>query len=282
MNVLTIDLEEWFHVLFESDPASWEIRESRVQRNTEFILDALLANNIKATFFTLGWIARQHPKLVKIIDEAGFEIGSHSDIHRVVYKFSKDEFREDVRRSVASLEELIGKKVTSFRAPYFSMTKSVDHYLEALVENGIEIDSSICTVKTKYGGYQNFPQNKPCVIKTKNFTIKEFPLNTYEVFNKRIIYSGGGYFRLFPLSFMTPLLKREPYNMAYFHPHDFDGSQPSLNLSIIADTRRRIGSASAGRKFKDLLSKFDFLDIAACDRLTDWSTAPTVALSHHD
>ncbi|HMG10514.1 MAG TPA: polysaccharide deacetylase family protein, partial [Mucilaginibacter sp.] len=178
MNILTIDLEEWFHVVFEGDPTDWKNKESRVVKNTEFVLDELLNNNIKATFFTVGWIARQYPDLVKKINNAGFEIGSHSDSHRVVYKFSKSGFNADVKRSVESLEALIGKKVTSFRAPYFSLTNSVDDYLDTLVENGIEIDSSICPVVTKYGGYKNFPSNEPCLIKSKNCTIKEFPLSS--------------------------------------------------------------------------------------------------------
>lgn len=276
MNILTIDLEEWFHVVFEGDPADWKNKESRVIKNTEFVLDELINNNIKATFFAVGWIARQYPDLVKKINNAGFEIGSHSDSHRVVYKFSKSGFNADVKRSVESLEALIGKKVTSFRAPYFSLTNSVDDYLDTLVENGIEIDSSICPIVTKYGGYKNFPSNEPCLIKSKNCTIKEFPLSTYTIFNKQILYSGGGYFRLFPFVLIKSLFKRQEYNMTYFHPHDFDGEQPALNLSFIQDLRRKIGSASAGDKFKKLLASFDFLDIGASDKLINWNKVSVV------
>ncbi|AMR32345.1 hypothetical protein A0256_13395 [Mucilaginibacter sp. PAMC 26640] len=282
MNVLTIDLEEWFHVLFESDVNSWGSRESRVKKNTEFILNALSARNSKATFFSLGWIARQYPDLIRMIDEAGFEIGSHSDNHRAVYQFSKSDFKEDVKRSILSLEAITGKKVRAFRAPYFSLREPVAHYMETLVENGIEIDSSICTVKTKFGGYENFPQNQPCIVESGGLAIKELPLNTYKIYNKRIIFSGGGYFRLFPLFVMKRLINKQPYNMAYFHPHDFDGEQPSLNLSIIADTRRTIGSATAGQKFKALLSSIEFVDVAACDKIIDWTRAPVVNLPHHD
>ncbi|NCD70156.1 polysaccharide deacetylase family protein [Mucilaginibacter agri] len=278
MNVLTIDLEEWFHVVYDSDEAEWGNKESRILRNADFVLESLTTNNLKATFFTLGWIARQYPDLVKKIHEAGFEIGSHSDTHRAAYKFSKSGFKADVKRSVESLEALTGEKIRSFRAPYFSLNKFIAHYIEALVENGIEIDSSICPIETRYGGYKEFPFNEPCLIKSNGIAIKEFPLNTVNIFNKRTIYSGGGYFRLLPLLLTKALIKQQPYNMTYFHPHDFDRAQPPANLPMLSDIRRRVGAAAAGNKFRKLLSTFDFVDIYASDKLTNWDNAPVLTL----
>jgi polysaccharide deacetylase family protein (PEP-CTERM system associated) len=278
MNILTIDLEEWFHAVFETDPAGWNDKKVRIYHNTEFLLKTLKEHNLKATFFVVGWIARQHPDLIKRIHQEGFEIGSHSDNHRTAYMFTKAEFKDDVKRSIESLEMLTGEKIKLFRAPYFSITNSTGDYLETLLENGIEIDSSICCGVTKYGGFKDFKTGNPCLINFGNSYLKEYPMSTYQFFNRHLIFSGGGYFRLLPLFIIKMLLKKLPYNMTYFHPHDFDEAPPAMDISFKDNIRRTIGTKAAQNKFKRMLSSVNFIDIAASNQITNWSKVPVINL----
>ena len=107
MKILTFDLEDWFHLLdIESTKYSrhWGNYESRIRFGTETILDFLEKNNLNATFFVLGWIVDKYPEIIKEIDSRGFEIGSHTHFHQLVYTQNKDEFHKDVKRSIKTIE----------------------------------------------------------------------------------------------------------------------------------------------------------------------------------
>src|SRR5688572_23329246 len=116
MNILTIDLEDWFHILDHDEtalPEQWNKFESRVEENTDLILDQLSSRNIYATFFCLGWIAKKFPFLIRKISELGHELGCHSMDHQLVYRQSAAQFKSDLRDSMEVLEQATGKKVRS-------------------------------------------------------------------------------------------------------------------------------------------------------------------------
>ncbi|WP_153798086.1 polysaccharide deacetylase family protein [Foetidibacter luteolus] len=279
LNIMTVDLEEWFHAFYEADSGAWDNLESRINRNTDYILDVFTKHDVGATFFIVGWIARKYPELVKRIAGAGFDIGSHSDMHKVAFGMSKQGFMEDVKRSVSTLEEIICCKVKSYRAPFFSITESVIQYLETLHQLQIEVDSSICPCKTVYSGYPNFPEYGPCFLEIDGWQIKEIPVSTTRFLGQRFIYSGGGYFRLLPGWLIKRCFQSKNYNHSYFHPRDFDVVQPDYHASLVDNIKRKIGVSGARQKFEMLASLLQFTDIQSANKLIDWSEAPVVKIS---
>src|SRR5262249_40575422 len=146
LNALTFDVEDYFQVTGFArhiDPATWLRFEPRVELGTGIILDVLAAADINATFFTLGWIARRHPGLVRTIQRAGHEIASHGDWHQLVTTQTAAEFRADVRAAKAVLEDVTGRRIDGYRAPSFSIAPDRAWAFEVLVEEGYTFDSSV-------------------------------------------------------------------------------------------------------------------------------------------
>ena len=99
-NAMTCDVEDYFQVSAFApyiDRASWPERECRVEANIERILAVFEKNNVKATFFTLGWIAERYPQMVKRIVAAGHELASHGYGHLRASDQSRAEFDNDIR-----------------------------------------------------------------------------------------------------------------------------------------------------------------------------------------
>ena len=283
MKILTFDLEEWFHILDDESTrkkTEWQQYERRFVRNAERILDLLDAMHQKATFFCLGWIAREYPDVIKKIARGGYDIGSHSDMHQLAYQQTKEQFKEDLHRSIASLEDLTGKKVTAYRAPGFSLTGKSLWLLEVLIEAGIEIDSSVFPARRAQGGLTKFKITEPAKIKATNGIIKEFPISMYPVFFKNIPFSGGGYFRAWPYGLIKKAVKESKYVMTYFHPRDFDPEQPIVKgLSPFRRFKSYFGLGSSFEKLKSLLSDYSFVDLKTAEASIDWDHCRTIDLS---
>src|ERR1700680_1848902 len=99
-NVFSVDLEDYFHPTeVNYDAGDWDRFVPRVDIGTNFLLDLLAEHNTRATFFVLGWVASNHPSLVKKIADAGHEIGCHSYRHQLIYNLSPVDFREDTLRA---------------------------------------------------------------------------------------------------------------------------------------------------------------------------------------
>ena len=283
MKILTFDIEEWFHILDHEQTSTedkWSNYEYRLEKNLNNIINLLKNNNQNATFFCLGWIARKFPKLIKQIDEMNFEIGSHSDLHQLVYKQSRKDFKEDLYRSINSIEDITGKKVRIYRAPGFSVKKKdKSWFIDSLISNGIEIDCSIFPAKRAHGGFPEFQTQLPTLIKSCDKTIKEFPMSTYNIFNKKIIFSGGGYFRVLPYPIIKYMLTKSPYVMSYFHPRDFDKNQPVLkDLSLIRRFKSYYGLNSSYKKLDKTINEFKFISLRDADRLIDWKKIEAITI----
>ena len=255
--------------------SNWDSFEVRIHKNVERILTLLKENDTKATFFCLGWIAEKYPEVIKTISNEGFEVASHSHMHQLAYDQSRKQFTEDLVKSIHSLEQVTGKKVRAFRAPGFSLKEENKWVFEILIEHGIEIDCSIFPASRSHGGFKNFGVVKPCIVDISGARIKEFPMNVRNIFNRRIIFSGGGYFRFFPLSFIQRWMNKSDYVMTYFHPRDFDPEQPRLpTLGPARTFRTYYGLNTCYHKIDTLLKTHKFIDLDAADKQMDWSDSP--------
>ncbi len=281
MNILTFDLEDWFHILdFEetAQPAQWNKFESRIEKNTERILEFLEKYNLTATFFCLGWIAEKYPALIKKVSEK-HELACHSMDHQLIYLQSKDEFKNDLKRSVSVLEDLSGKKISAYRAPGFSIMREHGYVFEELNKLGIKVDCSIFPAARNHGGIPDFPVQSPCLLSGTDFEVVEFPINTRSFLSKQIVFSGGGYFRLLPYFLIKKWMSQTDYVMTYFHPRDFDPGQPRLkNLSMKRKFMSYVGLNSSEEKFKKLLSDFQFVSLGQAHASLDLRTLSMVKL----
>lgn len=282
MHILTFDIEDWFHFLDHNSTRSesqWKHFESRVEANTCHILDFLEENQQKATFFVIGWIAREYPGLVKRIAAQGHEIGLHSFSHQLIWQQDMAAFRQDVLKNIAVLEEQLGYKVKLYRAPGFSIRKHDTEAFEVLAGAGITTDASIFPALRAHGGWPSFPYNRPCMIEKNGIRIMEFPVNYNRFAGIRYVYSGGGYFRLWPYSFIRNATGRSDYVMSYFHPRDFDPGQPVLSdLDPLRRFRAYYGLGSCENKLKRWIRDFNFVTVGEATAAINWDEAPVERL----
>ena len=282
MNILTFDIEEWFHILDNKSTKTvneWINYETRIYRNMDKIFKILDDNNLKATFFIVGWIAKKYPKIIKKIDENGYQIGSHTYLHQLMYEQSPSEIDFDIKKSISVLEDLTGKKVTSFRAPGFSITEKNKWVFEILAENGISHDCSIFPASRAHGGFSSYGAAKPSLIKINGKFIKEFPVNANSILGKSFIFSGGGYFRFFPYYFIKKWTRKTEYIMSYFHPRDFDPNQPVIReLPLYRKFKSYVGLKNCYSKLENWIQDFNFIDLRTADNCIDWDNAPIIRL----
>tara|TARA_B100001939_G_scaffold347979_1_gene371785 strand:+ start:23003 stop:23851 length:849 start_codon:yes stop_codon:yes gene_type:complete len=282
MNILTFDIEEWFHILDNQSTKTekeWNNYECRLHQNMDRIFTLLEDNNQKATFFCLGWVARNYPEIIQKIHALGHEVACHSDRHQLAYEQSPAEFKRDLETALDALEDITGEKVRSYRAPGFSFTSRNKWVFEKLIECGIERDCSIFPASRAHGGFADFGKEIPTLVRFKGAEIREFPINTYKILGKNIIFSGGGYFRLLPYFMVRYFTNHSRYVMTYFHPRDLDGDQPLIeDLSLIRKFKSYYGLKQCEKKLDRFLKEFDFLTLDQADRQIDWSIAPVIEM----
>jgi polysaccharide deacetylase family protein (PEP-CTERM system associated) len=282
MHILTFDIEDWYHFL-EHKPVenhkNWGTFENRMEAGVFRLLDILEKYNLKATFFVIGWVAKQNPNIIKEISRRGYEIGMHSNYHQLVFDQSWNEFKEDISENKKIIEDIIGISPVSYRAPGFSIMESTTWAFEIMAEVGIENDSSIFPTNRNHGGFRRFPYNKPCIIETAGSQIREFPINTYSFMGEILVFSGGGYFRLLPYPLIKYFTKRSPYVMSYFHPSDMDKDKPMMKtLPLIRKFRAYYGIDNCEQKLTSWLSDFDFVDIKTAIDKIDWTKVSVMKL----
>ncbi len=275
MYILSFDIEDWFHIFhpaYVNQPNLWEGLPKRIEKNTNWVLDFLSQQQLKATFFCLGWVAEKYPQLIKSIHEAGHEIAAHSYLHNKVSNMNPDSFYDDTKRVIEVLENLTGDKVKSYRAPGFSMDKRTLWAFDILHELGIENDSSFKS--GLYMGFSGRIPNEPFILKGNGFNIREFPTRTFNFFGGHVIYSGSGYFRIYPYPIVQKLFKASAYEMAYYHPRDFDnGIHKVLDKHVFVKLKYRIGTNSSRLKLEKLVNEFDFITMRKAVTQVDWEKA---------
>jgi len=270
-NVLTIDVEEYFHpteIQAFVDSSEWGSLPSRVERQVQAILDLLEENEAHATFFTLGWLADRQPALMREIINRGHEIGCHSYMHRLVYDLTPKQFREDTRRAVAAIADSCGVAPTVYRAPSYSITRESFWALELLIESGFTHDSSIYPITHDRYGIQGFERHAQ-MLHTPSGSILEVPIATVKLANGWVSpIGGGGYLRLLPYRYTAAGIRtineveKQPACI-YFHPWEIDPQQPRLAKGQIARMRTYTGLQGMRRKVERLLSDFHFSTLTA-------------------
>ncbi len=282
MNILTFDVEEWFHLLDNSSTRSekqWSNYGVRIYENMERIFRILEETDTKANFFIIGWVAKTYPELVKKIADR-YEIGSHTMNHQLVWQQTPKEFRQDVDYSVKFLQDLTGKPIRYFRAPGFSIRESEAWAFEIIHDLGIEIDCSVFPAHHAHGGFPSYGKAEPAIIEVNGKRIKEFPISCREMGGSHIIYQGGGYFRLFPYTLIKHWAKKDKdYLLSYIHPRDLDAGQPMVpGLSAARKFKSYVGLEGAEKKLRKFLTDFRFTDVATAEATVDWSKARIITL----
>ena len=282
MNILTFDIEEWFHILDNNKTrtiSDWNNFDSRIRIGMNLIYDILDGTEKSATFFVVGWMAEKYPEIIREISDRGFEIGSHTHLHQLAYDQNRKTFYNDVEKSIKTLEDCIGKKITSFRAPGFSITKNNKWAFEVLHELGITKDSSVFPASRAHGGLPSYNTAIPSIIDYNGIKLKEFPINTHTILGKPFIFSGGGYFRLLPYKIIKKWTLKSNYVMTYFHPRDFDKEQPIVpGLFLSRRFKSYVGIKNCKPKLERWLNDFDFVDLNHADQSIIWNQVPTIKI----
>ena len=267
IHCLTFDIEEHFQVSAFDSPMRrrhWDQFESRVVRNTHRILELLAMHDARATFFVLGWVAERHPELVLDIARDGHEIASHGYAHELIMNQTPEQFRADIRKAKAILEDITGKAVLGYRAPSFTITPETSWTLQALVEEGYLYDSSIVPIfHDRYGFPGSDP--RPHRLVTAVGSLWEVPPTTVKVLGVRLPAAGGGYLRVYPFKVFRWLLKRAEAQghplVVYCHPWELDPEQPRMNGSWFSEFRHYINLHKTKGRLTLLLSEFAFAPI---------------------
>ncbi len=262
-HAMSVDVEDWFQVgAFEKviDKGDWDTLTPRVERNTDAVLALLAENGTKATFFTLGWVARRYPALIRRIVEQGHELASHGWDHDRVFAMDAATFRADTRRARKVLEDAAGVAVTGYRAPSFSIDARTPWAHRVLAEEGYAYSSSVAPLKHDHYGWPDAPRYafRPLA----DAALVEMPVTVAE-FGARRMATGGGFFRLFPAA-LTDYAVRQVAGAGqpaifYFHPWEIDPGQPRVADAPARSRLRhysRLG-AMAG-KLRGLLSRHDW------------------------
>lgn len=231
-NAMTCDVEDYFQVSAFApyiDRASWPTRECRVEANMERILALFERTGVRATFFTLGWIAERYPHVVKAIVAGGHELASHGYGHLRASDQSRSEFANDIRSSKALLEDLGGQAVLGYRAPSFSIGRANLWALDELLAAGYRYSSSIYPVVHDHYGMPEAPRFAFYPNGTDG--LLEVPITTVQMMGRNLPAGGGGYFRLLPYAlsrWMMAKVNRDDRQSAlfYFHPWEIDPGQP--------------------------------------------------------
>lgn len=292
MNIISFDTEEWY--IEKHFKGGRKEKYRQYDEILDWILAILEEKQLKATFFCVGQLAVEFPDVIKKISSCGHEIGSHSNRHLWVTKMTRSEFSEDTRIAVSELENLTGKKVKSFRAPAFSIGKNNDWAFEVLSENGIEYDCSVFPASRDFGGFPQFRTSLPSLVTKEGHEIKEFPICPAVFINRKLPFSGGGYFRLIPLALQKHFIDKMEYVMFYFHINDlieesskfmskkeyeeYFKENGTLKNRLSRYLKSNIGKGSAKKKLESLLDQYEFVNVEKAVELINWEQQPQIKL----
>ncbi len=276
MNALTIDVEDGWSI-FSRDWQLGDIEPTEtVVKDTERILEILAARNVKATFFVVGKVAEKYPSLVRRIADAGHELGIHGFSHKQIFRLTEDEFRSDIKKAKAILEDSASAEAAGYRAPAFSMLPQTKWALRILAEEGFKYDSSIVPCKNPHYGWEGFSKDICRVDLGDGLSIIEVPLSVLPIpMTDKGFLTGGGYLRRFPYfvshSAIKHLQKTRPV-IVYVHPYEFGKEVVPLSMGHLSTASRwrmhllacwYLGMGIGNRrtmpaKLQKLLSDFEF------------------------
>lgn len=268
-HVLTVDLEEYFQVETFSKyipKKDWDRYPGRVEEPTVRLLDLLDAHRAQGTFFVLGWLAERKPDLVRRIADRGHEIASHGFGHTMVTKMAPQEFRQDIRKSKAVLEQITGRAVKGYRAPTFSIVKKTSWAYPILSEEGYRYSSSVFPVRHDRYGWPEFGDEPREMASGGSGGLWEVPLSVGSIGPLRVPFGGGGYLRWYPF-FLTKRLFRHRVRdgksvVLYVHPWELDANQPGIRAPLLPRIRHRVGISRMEERLTQLLRSLSFGGVA--------------------
>ncbi len=262
-NALTVDVEDYFQVsAFASSIAreTWDQLPCRVERNIAVILEIFAEHKVRATFFTLGWIAERYPGIVRSIVAQGHELASHGYAHRRATDQNREEFLQDIVRAKRLLEDIGGVDVKGYRAPSFSIGRGNLWAQACVQEAGYSYSSSIYPIRHDHYGMHDAPRF--AFYPEGGNGLLELPVTTVRLFNKNLPAGGGGYFRLLPYDLSRWCLKRvntvdQRPCVFYFHPWEIDPGQPrQTGISLKTRFRHYVNLSSMERRIRTLCKDF--------------------------
>jgi polysaccharide deacetylase family protein (PEP-CTERM system associated) len=262
--ILSFDVEEHHRIEAAAGVAVASRQRARYRQRlgpaTYWLLEQLAEHNHRATFFVVAKIAEHNPGIIRAIHEAGHEVASHGWDHQRVHNFTPATFREDVRRSKETLEQVTGAAVVGYRAPTFSIMRQTAWAIDVLVELGMHYDSSIYPVRHDLYGVPQAPRT-PFHARGQSHGILEIPPATLRISGVTVPVGGGGYFRLLPLAILEHALRHAPaanhssISMLYFHPWEFDPQQARLPMKPLGRFRTYVGIHWSRPRLTELLSR---------------------------
>jgi len=272
VNGLSVDVEDWFQVgAFEGviDRSNWDGLSDRVERNVMAILDMFAVADVKATFFTLGWVAQRHGPLMRRIVEAGHELASHGWDHERVFRLDAKSFTADLERSRKVLEDASGVQITGYRAPSFSIDQRSPWAYMVLAEQGFVYSSSVAPISHDHYGWREAPRFafKPLPWSE----LVEIPVTTAHFAGRRLAAGGGGFFRVLPYGFSRWAIRQvntrdERPAVFYFHPWEIDPDQPRVTGATLRSRVRHYTNLGVmAAKLEQLVREFEWgrMDVLA-------------------
>ena len=262
VNGLSVDVEDWFQVgAFETviPRDTWDSLECRVEANCDRVLALFDSAGVRATFFTLGWVAQRFPDVMRRIVAQGHELASHGWDHARVFTLDAASFAEDLRRSRVTLEDISGQAVTGYRAPSFSIDARNPWAHEVLAREGYAYSSSVAPIVHDHYGWREAPRFafRPVA----DSPLVEIPVTTAQVAGRRFAAGGGGFFRVLPYAltrFAIRQVNREGHPAAfYFHPWEIDPGQPRVaDAPLRSRLRHYTNLAGMDAKLRRLAGEF--------------------------
>ncbi len=265
-NILTVDLEDWFvveNLKGNIDYRQWDELPSRVVANTERLLNLFEKNDLRATFFVLGWVADRFPNLIETVAAAGHEIACHSYRHIMVKTVDRETFRSDTEMAIRVIRNACGLAPVGYRAPSWSIDSSTPWAFEILADLGFAYDSSIFPVKHDIYGDPHGPQEIFRMKLESGRSLFEIPASTLPLWGKNLPVCGGGYLRHSPLWYTAGIIRKlnrigRPA-VVYVHPWEVDQKLPRMKGLSLLQKYRQYGSINTMmRKLERLLEEFQF------------------------
>ena len=268
-NGLSVDVEDYYQVEAFADrirPEMWSQFPPRVVDNTQRVLKVLQESGAKATFFVLGCVAQEHPSLVREILADGHEVGCHSHMHRRVSTMTPDQFREDLRRARATIEDAGGVRVIGYRAPTFSIVGKSLWAIEILAEEGFSYDSSVFPVLHDSYGMPDAPRFPYRWVCRDGKSLYEIPPMTIRLLGRNLPVAGGGYLRILPMWYTRWALRRIRSQegrpaVVYFHPWEIDSGQPRMAGRLTSRFRHYFNLSRMEGRIKELVAEARFVTL---------------------
>jgi len=266
LNILTVDLEEWYHPEYVKNK-TLPYKEERIQHSLKITLDLLNRRNLKATFFVVGELVEKHPEIIESIKENNHEIAFHGYHHEPLWNLDADTLRAEIEK----FNSLIGEKCAGFRAPSFSLSNKTKWALKVLEESGAQYDSSLFPAKTPLYGVWDAPtipykpSHENVTEKDENAKLWEFPLLVYKLRGIKVPVAGGFYLRFFPVNLIAKAIKKLNQRglpaVIFFHNWELDPDTPRLKLGLYRYFVTYHKLKETPKKLERLLSRFQFASV---------------------